>query len=76
MTANDRQVSGSHYKSCAIEPWDYNIANNLPFMEGEIIKYVTRWRVKNGIADLEKAVHFLEKLIESEKIKLSERVVK
>lgn len=64
--ANARQVGGGHYKKYAIEPWDYNIANNLPFMEGSIISYITRWRDKGGIQDLLKCIHFLEKMIEVE----------
>ena len=65
-TANQRQVSGSHYKQQAIQPWDYIAANNLDFFQGNIIKYVTRWKQKGGIDDLRKAAHFLEKYIEVE----------
>lgn len=65
MSANDRQVGGRHYMTQTIQPWDYIVANGLPFLEGSIIKYVTRHRNKNGIDDLLKAQHFLEKLIES-----------
>ena len=71
--ANARQVGGSHYKSRAIEPWDYAAANNLGYFEGSIIKYVTRWRQKNGIEDLEKAAHYLEKLIEVELAKVNQQ---
>lgn len=63
-TANELQVAGNHYKGCKIEPWDYAIANGLPFLEGSIVKYVTRWRDKEGIRDLEKIIHYAEKLIE------------
>lgn len=66
MSANDKQISGTHYKQVAIQPWDYVAANNLGYFEGSAIKYVTRWRSKGGIADLQKAIHFLEKLIELE----------
>lgn len=62
--ANTRQVDGTHYKTLAIQPWDYVVSNNLGFLEGSIIKYVSRYESKNGIKDLEKAKHFLEKLIE------------
>lgn len=62
--ANDLQVGGSHYKEKTIQPWDYIVANNIPFLEGNIIKYVTRWRAKGGLPDLEKARHYLDKLIE------------
>lgn len=47
-----------------IQPWDYIVANGIPFLEGNIIKYLTRWRDKNGVEDLRKAQHYLEKLIE------------
>lgn len=66
MAANDKQISGSHYKQTAIQPWDYVAANNLGYFEGSAIKYITRWRSKGGIADIQKAIHFLEKLIELE----------
>lgn len=67
MSANQKQVSGVHYKDKAIQPWDFISANNIPYLEGNVIKYVSRWREKNGISDLEKAKHYLEKLIEVEK---------
>jgi len=63
MSANDRQVSGSHYQT-EIQPWDYIVSNNLGYLEGNIIKYVSRYKVKNGIVDLRKARHYLDKLIE------------
>lgn len=61
-----KQVGGSHYKQLAIQPVEYIHANGLSFLEGNVIKYVTRWKTKNGIADLEKAKHYLELLIEFE----------
>jgi len=61
--ANDRQVAGEHYKS-KIQHWDYVIANNLDYFQAQVTKYVTRHRGKNGIEDLKKAQHFLEKYIE------------
>ena len=60
------QVAGSHYKSLKIQPIEYIHANGIPFAEGCVIKYVTRWRDKGGIKDLEKAKHFIELLIELE----------
>lgn len=62
--ANDIQISGNHYKSKAIQPWDYIAANGLGYFEGNIIKYVSRWQDKNGLDDLRKARHYLDKLIE------------
>jgi len=70
MKANDHQVGGSHYKDRAIQPWDYIIANDLGFLEANVVKYVTRYKAKNGIKDLEKARHYLDKLIEVETAKL------
>ncbi len=61
--ANDKQVSGSHYRS-AIQHWDYVWANELNYFEAQVTKYVTRARKKNGVEDLKKAQHFLEKYIE------------
>jgi hypothetical protein len=66
QSALDKQVSGSHYKDKAIQPIIYIHANNLGFCEGNVVKYVTRWKEKNGIADLEKAKHYIELLIEME----------
>ena len=67
--ANDRQVGGQHYDK-PIQHWDYVAANNLDYFAGQITKYVSRWKDKNGIQDLEKAKHFLEKYIEVEKARL------
>ena len=66
-TANDKQSGGDHYRNKAIQPWDYIVSNNIPYLEGNIIKYVSRWREKGGVQDLEKAMHYLEKLIEVSK---------
>jgi hypothetical protein len=62
----DKQVSGNHYKDLPIQPVEYIYANALGYFEGNVIKYVSRWRKKNGIADLEKAKHYIELLIELE----------
>lgn len=69
MAANDTQHGGVHYKAKAIQPWDYIVANNIGFLEGNAIKYLTRWREKGGIEDLKKAQHYVEKLIEVEQAK-------
>lgn len=61
--ANARQVGGSHYKK-AIQPWDYIAANGIGYFEGNVIKYVSRWKDKAGVEDLKKARHYLDKLIE------------
>ncbi len=62
----DVQVAGDHYKKLKIQPIEYIHANNIPFAEGSVIKYVTRWREKDGIKDLKKAKHFIDLLIELE----------
>ena len=64
MTANEEQVGGRHYIEKAIQPWDYIIANKMGYLEGNIIKYVSRYKDKNGLEDLIKAAHYLDKLIE------------
>ena len=63
------QVGGDHYKSMAIQPYEYILGNNIGFMEGAAIKYLSRWRSKNGIEDLEKAKHCIDLLIDWEKSK-------
>ena len=68
-TANLRQVGGDHYTSKAIQPWDFIVSNNLPFLEGNVVKYVSRWRDKGGVQDLHKARHYLDKLLEIEQAK-------
>lgn len=60
------QIGGGHYKTKAIQPVEYVHANGLGFIEGSVIKYVTRWRDKGGFSDLEKAKHFIELLIQLE----------
>jgi hypothetical protein len=61
-----KQVAGTHYKDLPIQPVEYIHANAIGYFEGNVIKYVSRWRKKNGIADLEKAKHYIELLIELE----------
>lgn len=60
-----KQVGGDHYKT-TIQPVEYIHANDIGFCEGNVIKYVSRWKKKNGLADLEKAKHYLELLIQLE----------
>lgn len=72
MSALNTQVAGDHYKTLKIQPVEYIHANGLGFIEGSIIKYATRWRDKGGVADLEKAKHFIDLLIEFERKKEKE----
>ena len=65
-SALDVQVGGGHYKDMPIQPVEYIHKNGLGFIEGCVIKYVSRYKHKNGKQDLEKAIHFLNLLIELE----------
>jgi hypothetical protein len=66
VSALDKQVSGDHYKDCKIQPIEYIHANGLSYLEGNVIKYTTRHSKKNGKADIEKAIHYLELILEME----------
>jgi hypothetical protein len=66
MSALDKQIGGSHYKDMAIQPIEYIHKNGLGFCEGNIVKYITRWKTKNGIEDLRKVIHYAELLIQME----------
>lgn len=64
--AFDIQVGGDHYKKMKIQPTEYILANKMPFCEGNIVKYISRWRDKNGLQDLEKVIHYAQILIDNE----------
>jgi len=66
VSALDKQVSGNHYKDKGIQPIIYIHANNLGFCKGNVVKYITRWKSKGGKADILKAIHYLELLLEVE----------
>lgn len=53
-------VDPTHYNQKGIQPIDYIMANGLWFNEGNVVKYVTRWKDKGGIEDLKKAIQYLE----------------
>lgn len=59
----DRQVGGSHYRDMAIQPVEFIVANNIPYREANVIKYVVRHASKNGKQDLLKARHYIDMLI-------------
>lgn len=68
--ANNKQPGGNHYKKFGeLQPWDVTLYFGLGFLDGNACKYILRWRHKGGILDLEKAGHYIEKLIEVEKAK-------
>jgi hypothetical protein len=64
------QVGGTHYSRLGIEPIQFIETNGLGYHEGNAVKYVSRWRNKNGIEDLTKAKWYIERLIELETSKL------
>lgn len=61
-----RQVGGKHYARYNIQPIDFIIDNNLDWCEANVVKYITRWRDKNGLEDLRKAMHYIQLLIDRE----------
>lgn len=65
-TALTKQEGGQHYKDKAIQPVVYIHANNLGFCEGNVVKYITRHKEKNGAEDIRKVIHYCELLLELE----------
>ena len=63
-----QQVGGSHYKGLAIQPVEFSQRNNLGFCEGSVVKYICRYKSKNGVEDLLKARHYIDLLIEMEEL--------
>ena len=61
-TALKKQVGGDHYRNMAIQPIEFCLVNNLGICEFNVIKYITRFRNKNGVHDLNKAIHYIELL--------------
>jgi len=59
-----KQIGGDHYNRYAIQPVDFIIANKLDWCEANAVKYITRWKDKNGVEDIKKAIHYLEILLE------------
>lgn len=63
-SAFSRQVGGNHYAGMKIQPTEFILANELGFAEGNVVKYVCRYKLKNGLEDLKKARHYIDMLIE------------
>ena len=59
-----KQVGGNHYNTMKIQPIDYIMENNLGYLEANVIKYVSRHGSKNGVEDIDKAIHYLEMIKE------------
>lgn len=66
QSALNTQVGGGHYKDMKIQPMEYSMANNLNACQHTAIKYISRYKNKNGVDDLKKAIHTLQMLIEIE----------
>lgn len=64
--AHKEQVGGDHYKKMSIQPIEYIMANKLGYCEGNIVKYISRWRDKGGVEDLRKIKQYVDFLIEQE----------
>jgi len=72
---NKDQVGGDHYKKMEIEPVEYIVKNGIGFLEGNVIKYVSRYQSKGGLEDLKKAKHYINLLINQEVEKLTEDAI-
>lgn len=72
QSALDTQVGGGHYKGMKIQPMEYSMANGLDACQHTAIKYISRFRNKGGIQDLEKAKHCIDMLIEFERRAMAE----
>jgi hypothetical protein len=68
MSALQTQVAGNHYSKMKIQPMEFSMANKLDACQHTVIKYVCRYRDKNGIEDLKKAKHVIDMLIEFEEM--------
>lgn len=60
MGALDIQIGGYHYKDCPYQPVKFSTDLNLNFIQGNIVKYITRYKRKNGRQDLEKVIHYIQ----------------
>ena len=60
-----KQEGGNHYKDVAIQPVEFITANQLGFLEGNVVKYICRHHAKNGAEDIRKAIHYCELLLQT-----------
>ena len=66
MSATEKQIDGNHYVRMEIQPVEFIHKNGIPFLEANVIKYVVRHKLKGGEADIRKAIHYLELILELE----------
>ena len=64
IDVNAKQIDGDHYKKMKMQPWEIIEAHNLDYFEGAALKYLLRWKTKDGILDVQKCIHYCEKIIE------------
>lgn len=64
LTVSSTQIGGGHYTDMAIQPYEYSLRNGLGPLEHTAIKYISRWKAKDGLKDLRKAIHTIQYLIE------------
>ena len=60
MKTTDKQIDGDHYKNMPLQPWEIIEKNGLDYWEGAALKYLLRWRKKDGVIDLDKIIHYIE----------------
>lgn len=63
MSALDTQVSGNHYKDLAIQPVEFIYKNKMDYLSGNVIKYISRHKNKNGAEDVKKAIHYCQLIL-------------
>lgn len=73
MSITDKQIGGNHYIEFKIQPIDFILNNNLSFCQGNVIKYICRYKYKNHIEDLDKAIHYIEIMKKEEEKKKRKR---
>jgi hypothetical protein len=71
-----KQIAGTHYMKMVIQPAEFINKNNLPFAEGNAIKYICRHSAKGGVEDINKAIHYLEMIRKRDYPKIIEEEVK
>ena len=65
-SALEQQCGGNHYRNMAIQPIEFIHANGIPYMEGNVVKYISRHRSKNGAEDVKKAIHYCQLILQME----------
>jgi hypothetical protein len=61
--ALEAQIGGDHYKDMKIQPVEFIVANDLAFLEGNVVKYICRHHAKNGAQDIKKAIHYCQLIL-------------